>query len=285
MGKTMAVIGGDLRQIHLARLLLEDGRDVVTWGLEHGGGPCAVPMTEALERDVLIFPLPVCRGGQLNLPLGEARPEPERLWSRIAFHRLLLGGMTGELSGRLLKDYGLTMLDYFDREELQVANAAITAEGALQRLMEETEDTLLGSTVLVVGFGRIGKLLARRLQALGAHVSVSARRSDDLAWAQALGYRALHTGQLEGELGRFDMICNTVPARVLPGRLLAQTDSACLLLELASEPGGMDPEAARVLKRRLIRAPGLPGLAAPRAAAKAVRDTLYHILEERGESI
>ena len=36
MKRTAAVLGGDLRQVWLARLLLEDGFDVVTWGLEQG---------------------------------------------------------------------------------------------------------------------------------------------------------------------------------------------------------------------------------------------------------
>ena len=38
MKQTIAVLGGDLRQVWLARLLLEDGCDVVSWGLEQGGG-------------------------------------------------------------------------------------------------------------------------------------------------------------------------------------------------------------------------------------------------------
>ena len=36
-----------------------------------------------------------------------------------------------------------------------------------------------------LGFGRLGKLLAHRLNALGARVSVAARKWADLAWAEA----------------------------------------------------------------------------------------------------
>ena len=44
-------------------------------------------------------------------------------------------------------------------------------------------------------------------------------------------------------------------------------------------------EAAKALGRRVIPAPGLPGKAAPRTAAEAIRDSIYHILEERGGPI
>jgi len=268
MGKTMAVIGGDLRQIHLARLLLEDGRDVVTWGLEHGGGPCAVPMPEALERDVLIFPLPVCRGGQLNLPLGEARPEPERLWSRIAFHRLLLGGMTGELSGRLLKDYGLTMLDYFDREELQVANAAITAEAALAMILEKLNCEITRANILILGWGRIGKCLTHQLHHLNANVTVYARKDSDRALLRALGYRYTTREELRRTLSRYSTIVNTIPAPLLTEE--ESTRPGCFKLELASGVWlpGEDVTVAH----------GLPGKCKPEASGALIAKTIAKFL-------
>ena len=127
MRRTIAVLGGDLRQVYLARLLLEDGNDVVTWGLEQGRGPNPVPLNQALEAGLLLLPLPVCRAGELNLPLTDTCLCAEQLWPRLRYDQLLLGGMTGELSGRLMTDFGLTLLDYYDREEAQVANAVPTA--------------------------------------------------------------------------------------------------------------------------------------------------------------
>lgn len=51
-----------------------------------------------------------------------------------------------------------------------IMNAVPTAEGAIQIAMEQTDVTLHGLPVLVIGHGRIGSLLARRLAALGAKV-------------------------------------------------------------------------------------------------------------------
>ena len=56
----------------------------------------------------------------------------------------------------------------------------------------------VGSRVLVIGYGRVGRLLAHRLKGLGARVTVSARSFRDLAWIEAYGYCAEHTGSAGG---------------------------------------------------------------------------------------
>lgn len=283
MRPAISILGGDLRQVYLARLLSEDGWMVTTWGLEKGGGDGGAPLDQALEGDILLLPMPVCRNGMLHLPLTDTELEAERLWARLRYDQLLLGGMTGDLSRRLMADYGLTLLDYYDREETQVANAVPTAEGALQLAMESTDRTLHDSRCLIIGYGRIGRLLADRLLALGAEVTVSARKYGDLAWIEAWGCRGVQTGALTGQLDRFDLIFNTAPALILDGTRLRETREDCVIIDLASAPGGVDLEAAKRLSRRAIPAPGLPGKVAPRTAAATIRDSVYHILEERGE--
>lgn len=283
MKRRATVLGGDMRQVHLARLLQQDGWAVQTWGLERGGGPESVPLQQALEPELLILPLPVSREGQLYLPLTDSVLATEALWPRLRGDQLLLGGMTGPLGQRLWLEHGLTLLDYYQREEVQLLNAVPTAEGAIQLAMEATDATVQGAVCLVVGYGRVGQALARRLQALGAAVTVAARRSEALARAEASGLRGLPCGALAPQLAAFDLIFNTAPAVVLDAPLLAETAPGCVLLELASPPGGIDRAAAERLPRRVVDAPGLPGRTAPRTAAGILRRSIYHILEERGE--
>ena len=114
--------------------------------------------------------------------------------------QMLCGGRVDPVTAALAAERGLTIRDYFAREELAVANAVPTAEGAVQIAMEQLPITIHGARVLVVGFGRVGRALAQRLAALGAKVTVAARRYESLAWAQASGYGAEQTGQLAGWL-------------------------------------------------------------------------------------
>ena len=195
---------------------------------------------------------------------------------------MLCGGRVDPVTAALAAERGLTVRDYFAREELAVANAVPTAEGAIQIAMEQLPITIHGARVLVVGFGRVSRALTQRLAALGAKVTVAARRYESLAWAQASGYGTEQTGQLAGWLCGYDLVVNTVPALVLGEAELADLKPDCLVLDLASKPGGVDLEAARRLGRTVIWALSLPGKVAPVTAGAAIKNTIYHMLHELG---
>ena len=162
---------------------------------------------------------------------------------------------------------------YARREEYQIANARLTAEGAVALLRPETG--LSGAHILLLGYGRIARLLARELQKAGALVTAAARSGEQRAWAEAEGIEALPLDALSGALDRFDVIIGTIPAPVLTEPLLALVQKDALLLELASAPGGIDAAAAHERGLRYIRAPGLPAKYAPERAAVILRDAVY----------
>ena len=271
MDKTFGVIGGDRRQAELSRYLASDGHSVRTYGLDRWKPAGADTLDRAASADVVILPLPLCRGdGVLNCEEG-AVPTAD-LFRRLRPGQRILAGQVRPQQREEAEALGLTVEDYFLREELAVANAAATAEGAIQTAMERLDRTLLGMDCLVIGFGRIGKLLSCRLHGLGARVTATARRPEDLAWIRAYGYRALETGNLDGCLSSFGAVFNTVPSPVLPGPLAAQLPGDCLLMDLASVRGiEAAPGGPEVLWAR-----SLPGRLAPLSAAAAIRDAVYH---------
>ena len=162
------------------------------------------------------------------------------------------------------------------------ANALPTAEGAIQIAMEELPITLHGARALVIGYGRLGRALAPRLAGLGARVSVAARKYADLAWAESFGFGTEHTGQLRPWLCGYDLVVNTVPARVLGEAELAELRPDCLVIDLASKPGGVDLDAAARLGKKVVWALSLPGKVAPVTAGRAIRTAIYNILSELG---
>lgn len=146
--------------------------------------------------------------------------------------------------------------------------------------MEQTDVTLHGLPVLVIGHGRVGSILAAKLHALGAEVAVSARSCRDFALIEAAGMEATDTRKLAAALPRFPLVFNTVPAAVLGAQELAKLPQDALVIDLASQPGGIDPSVAPPQGVRVIHALSLPGKVAPVTASIAVRDTVYAILRE-----
>ena len=278
------VLGGDLRQVKLAQLLQLDGHTVQTCAMEQrpeAGGLTGSDTLRGMERaDCVILPLPAAEGGVLHAPLSGRKLPLDAVLAAMEPGQILCGGRMDVNFLRRAEEKGVRAFDYFAREELAVRNAVPTAEGAIQIAMEELGTTLFGARVLVIGYGRIGRLLAHRLKGLGARVTVSARKDEDLAWIEAFGCCAERTGELEGWLCSYDLIINTVPAPVLGEALLEDVSPECLIIDLASKPGGVDFEAAAALGIKVIWALSLPGKVAPVTSGKIIRDTVYHILQE-----
>ena len=71
---------------------------------------------------------------------------------------------------------------------------------------------------------------------MGAKVTVSARKPQDLAWIELEGYQAVSTNKL-GETQGYDIIFNTIPALVFDACTLAHIVGKSLIIDLASAPG------------------------------------------------
>ena len=163
----------------------------------------------------------------------------------------------------------------------QIANTVPTAEGAIQIAMEELATTIFGLKVLVIGYGRISKVLSRLLHSMGARVTVAARKFSDLAWIEASGYIPAHTNDLGKAIEGSQLIINTAPAAILNEELLKRVQKGCLLIDLASKPGGIDFSTANRLGLKAIWALSLPGKVAPISAGKIIFDTMQNIERER----
>ncbi len=278
------IIGGDPRQATLARALSEDGHTVHTYALERGVAPslCADSLSGVSVADCVILPLPAADGDFLNAPLSDRRVSLSQVLDALQPGQLLCAGRVDPRLQEAAEARQLHLIDYFSREELAIANAVPTSEGAIQIAMEELPITLHGARVLVIGAGRLGKVLCQQLKGLGANVSLAARKFSDLAWAQVWGCGAERSDQLSGWLCSYDLILNTVPVPILNREELGDLKPGCLIIDLASKPGGVDFAAASDLGVKVIWALSLPGKTAPVTAGLAIKTAIYNILTELG---
>ena len=273
---TCWVLGGDMRQVYLSRLLAADGHRVFTYATNQADTSDLDGLSRA---DCVIFPLPVCSApGILSAPLSGVDHPIDPLLNHLHPGQLLCGGRPDRDTLNRFAVRGLALTDYFALEELTVANAIPTAEGAVQLAMEQLPVTIHDLPVLMLGYGRVGRVTARRFAALGAKVTVAARRAEQQVWAQTEGFSScplpLSLVGLEG----FGLVVNTIPAPVLTREVLSHLNSTCPIIDLASAPGGIDLGCRSEFAPRVTHALALPGKVAPMSAAGYIRDAVYRLL-------
>lgn len=281
------VAGGDLRQVYLAQSLAETDKVYAICfdeGCELDKSVIPIHHLKELKEpvDCIVLPLPVTNDGILvNAPLSSKELPLTAVLEYAEKETLVFGGRVE----RSLKEYcarhHIHLIDYFEREELTVLNAVPTAEGAIQLAMEEMPVTIYGASCLVSGFGRISKVLVKLLVAMGAKVTVAARRFSDLSWAEIYGCKAVHINELAKEIPEMDLIVNTVPTKLLDYSVLSNVKGESLIIDLASKPGGVDFDLARQLGLNTIWALSLPGKVAPVSSGRIISQTLRNIIRER----
>lgn len=283
-----SVIGGDLRQVSVANRLYECGYNVKALALcdasalnEH------ITVCDSLrgcvcDADAVILPLPCSPDGNL---ISGTDIKLYELFEALPADCKIFGGKITEKIRSIGSIYNLEPVDYFGSDTVEIKNAVPTAEGAIGIAMAKTLTTIHGSKCLVLGFGRISKILSRLLCNMGAQVTIAARKKSDLAWISALGYTAADINIHDNLVKKHDIIFNTVPAVILNEHILRQISRDTLIIDLASKPGGVDFDAAARLGINAIHALSLPGKVAPVTAGKIICDEIIEIIKERSQRL
>lgn len=288
MKHKFAIIGGDLRIIKLAEMLANEENEIYVYGLEKAEDIKNRPniiqcdsIKKAIQNvEIVIGPIPFSSNGNtINAPFSDKEITIREMMHVINAKVLIAGGITPDVYGMANDEY-IEIIDIMKREELAVLNTIATAEGTIQIAIENTNKILHGSEVLILGFGRIGKVLARKLAGLAVKVTCAARKDEDLAWIQAYGHKATNINTIGENLRQYDIIINTVPHMILTEERLQYVKKDCLLIDLASNPGGIDKKAVKDQKLKFVWALSLPGKVAPTTSAEFIKDTIYNIIKE-----
>ncbi len=275
--KTVAVIGGDLRMYEAALAFSQKGHRVKVYGLDILGDRSAESLEKASDlkdalalADCVLLPLPYSYDGEkLNAPLSRRVITLKECFAHLSRRQNLAAGLLGATLPE-----GFSAFDYTESETFAIKNARATVEGALAIAIRESAVTLCSSRAVITGYGRIGKLLARSLTALGSHVTIIARSAKDRAFAWSDGMEAAGFSALPNAVKTADFIFNTVPSEVIGRKVLQEVNKKTLLIELASLPGGIDAKAAFDLSLPLVSALGLPGKYSPKTAGQIIADCI-----------
>jgi len=172
VNKNIGILGGDLRISKLAMLLAKDGYKVYTYAMEKM--ECdesiknGIEMKSTVEQmaenvDMVISSIPLSRDGKTVVtPLSGEEVYIDEVFKKLQGKTFIAGDIKEDAYSKAV-DNKIELIDILDIEELAILNAIPTAEGAMQKAMELSEITLHGNNSLVLGYGRIGKILSKML--------------------------------------------------------------------------------------------------------------------------
>ena len=266
MKQKFLILGGDLRSVKLAEMLIKDNNKVFAYGLEKSEDiqensqiDKISNLQSAIEKvDIIIGPTPFSSNGEtINSPYAKDEIKIEQLLKANKQKIFISGGIKESIKEQLEEKY-LKVIDVMKREELAILNTIATAEGTIKLAIENTDKILQGASVLILGFGRVAKIVASKFSLLSTKVTCAARKISDLAWIEAYGYNSININDILYELKDFDIIINTVPQIIIKEKELKHMKPDVLLIDLASKPGGIEGTKAIQMGLKYIWALAIP---------------------------
>ena len=241
MDRQTILLISDMRQVCLAEILTKKGHNVRC--LDIRNRETALQQLEKLKRfldkaDVLILPIPV-----------QKVPEQEIFYDilnkNLEKKTLVMGGCFSTEQRELLTGRDIHFLDFMEDTVVTEENAVATAEGTIAELVEKSPYNIDEAKVLVTGYGYCGKAIAKRLGALGARVTVLARRKEARKEAKGDGFYAVDFAFGPEEAMGAAMVVNTVPALVVTEKIIRELPRDAYIVDIASGEGGTDFACAR----------------------------------------
>ena len=263
MNRQTILLISDMRQVYLAEILTKKGINVRC--LDIRNHETVLEQLEKLksflvEADRLILPIPVSKVPNQEL-LNDI------LNKNLVNGTLVLGGCFSEEQVELLKRRDIHFLDFMEDKTVTEENAVATAEGVIAELVNHSPYNIDEAKIIVTGYGCCGKAIAERLKALGARVTVLARRREARKAAKKDGFYAADFAFGPEEAMGAAMLVNTVPAPVVTRTIIQELPRDAYILDIASKPGGCDFACAKECGIRADLALGLPGKYAPKESA------------------
>ena len=273
------IIGGDRRQLETALFLKSLDHNVSTFGLS-----CANEFStlsnindDISKCDAVILPLPVTTDEKtVNTLLSSDTIFIDDILQ--CNPKLIFGGLITDNLSEKLSSRNITYYDYYKSEALTIKNAVLTAEAAVAIAINCTDFSIFESEALVIGYGRIGRILSRYLKSLGANVTATSRNNGVLSAIKADNITPENTELVPLIAGKFDYIFNTAPYPILNRTFFKNCKKTVFVEDLATN-SGVDLASAKEHGINAGIYSGLPGKHSPQTAAKYIADEIINYLK------
>lgn len=285
----ISLIGGDLRQIYLAKELNHRGHSVLSYASPHHLLDKSIIIGESLEKatqfgDIIILPTPVTKDGEHIISLEDNKSLTiSNFCKELHKNHIVFGGNIPTLITKFCDLLDIPYYDFMKIEKVAILNSIATAEGAIMEAIRQSSRNLHDSNCLVLGYGRCGSVLAHKLWGLHANVWIGVRNDLAMYGGISHGYQGLLLSQLKEKISQFDYIFNSIPEVILSHEILDELTPATTIIDIASYPGGLDYNYAENRQINAHLCLGLPGKVSPQSCGEILEESFTQIMKERSE--
>ncbi len=298
MRKKVGIVGGDFRIEKLVKMLVKDGFEIYTYCLENlklkdfdkisntkvNIRVCNSISELVVNSDIIITSIPLTKDGvyvyseysNMKVNIADIFTSLENIDDIIESNKTIY---TTNISKEILNKFNtvetkVKIVDILKIEEFSVLNSIATAEGTLCVAIQNFEKNLQDSNILILGYGRTGKVIANKFKYLANNVACASKNNDELVWIKANGYTCIELENLKNNIDSYDIIINTIPAVILKKDELERISNETLVIDIASKPGGVDEEYIKEYNINYIQALGIPGKVSPVTSAEIIKNII-----------
>lgn len=272
-------IGGDKRSLEMIKELQNNERkvDIIGFNLLELD-TLNINDVKIVEYDVIIFPVDglkdddtvTCLFNQTNLNLST-------IDFRIKDNCIVFSGIKTRRLEELFKNKYVKLMDFND---VSVENSIPTVEGIIAHIIQNTDYTINGATITILGYGRVGKILVDRLIKLGAYIKVGVIEEEDYIQLFSKNIKPFYTNNMKEEIATSDIIINTVPKLLLNKTHLDEIKNDTYIIDISSIPYGVDFDYAKSKNINVVLLQGIPGKIAPKTAGNILAKKIKTIIKE-----
>lgn len=195
----------------------------------------------------------------------------EKFFSNLSKEVLIFSGIENSYLKSVCEKNKLNYEALMNSDYISILNAIPTAEGIISYLIQNRKTTIANSNILIIGYGRCGKVLADKLLALGAKVFVNTLNKSD--YAIAITHKIIPNPQINFKQTNFEVIVNTAPAQTISDENLKLLSDEILLIDITSL--GFDIDIARKKNSKSVRLLSIPAKFALQTAGEILGKYIY----------
>lgn len=232
------------------------------------------------SASIIGLPIPLLNKDMyINMPDNNSI-KPEDILMFLNKGCVVFGGNIPNYIREIIFQHNCAYFDYFDIESFQINNALLSAEGGIYYAKQRLERSIHSSNIAILGFGRIGKVLAYLLHLQGAKITICARKDSDYTWSKLAGFDGFKIKTFENESNlnlienKYDIIFNTIPFWIMGESFVKTLSDDTLIIDIASYPFGIDESLVKKYNLKYFRESGIPGRYAPKSAGEIMAKTI-----------